>query len=204
MRLFLCILLFSCCCLWAEDRPAASHEPEDSSETVRQQNLALAQKNYPDLIPAEMEQFYREHAPDLLEEWLRRCKAQPEHAFPYLELMIKRFQKIIALKNSQPDEYERQIKQIRTEAEVRDLARKIRTLRGNSAQNRERQELKAQLQALMERNFDEAQARQQLQITRLESELKSLRSLAEDRAANKKLILAQKFMLLTGENWTEH
>ena len=203
MRLILCILLSLLCCLRAEDRPAASSAVDETGETVRQQNLALAQRNYPDLPLGEMEQFYREHAPDLLAEWLRRCQAHPEHAYSYLELMLKRFQEINALKEKQPDEYERQIRQLRTESEIRTLARKIRDLKGNPARAQEHQECKAQLQALMERSFDEAQARQQLQITRLESELKSLRSLAEDRAANRKLILAQKFMLLTGENWAE-
>ncbi|MBQ6473966.1 MAG: hypothetical protein IJJ33_18400 [Victivallales bacterium] len=199
MRLILCILLSSLCCLRAEDRPAEPSAVDETGETVRQQNLALAQKNYPDLPLDVLEQFYREHAPDLLTEWLRRCQAHPEHAYPYLELMLKRFQEIIALKERQPDEYERQIRQLRTESEIRTLARKIRDLKGNPARAQEHQECKAQLQALMERSFDEAQARQQLQITRLESELKSLRSLAEDRAANRKIILAQKFMLLTGE-----
>ena len=203
MPLILCILLLSLCGLRAEDRPAKASASNEAMETVRQQNLALAQKNYPDLTFDEMERFYREHAPDLLDEWLRRCQAHPEHAYPYLELMLKRFQEINALKTRQPDEYERQIKQLRTESEIRTLARKIRELKGKPAYAQERQTCQAQLQTLMERSFDEAQARQQLQITRLESELKSLRSLAEDRAANRKLILAQKYLLLTGENWTE-
>jgi len=203
MRLIFCILLSVFCCTLAEDHPLTAQTLNEAAGNVRQQNLTQAQKTHPGLDTAVMEQFYREHAPDLLAEWLRRCQEHPEHAYPYLELMIKRFQEINALKTRQPDEYERQLKQLRTESEIRALARKIREYKGNSAHAQERQECKAQLQALMERSFDEAQARQQLQIARLESELKSLRSLAEDRAANKKLILAQKFMLLTGDNWTE-
>ncbi len=53
----------------------------------------------------------------------------------------------------------------------------------------------------MEKAFDDAQIQQQIEINRLENEVRSLRNLAEERSANKQFILRQRFLLLTGEEW---
>lgn len=189
----------------ALDKAAAMAEKRMLTEAVAKHHTLKAN---------DMLEFYAQNAPDLLAEWKRRCKMQPEDAPAYLELLVNHFLYIDALKTSQPDEYKRLVEQQKTEHKIRDLSRKIQNLAqkpqpGKSSKTAEKarldnlQQAKHELKTIMTNAFDEAQNRQQLEITRLENELRSLRQLADDRAANKQLILQQRFQLLTGQPWPE-
>lgn len=179
----------------------------DLSETER--NIANAvQEAFPNTKLDLVFDFYEKHAPDLLQEWKSKCELQPDNARDYLKLMVIHFNSINKYKDVQPDEYDRLIKQQKTETKIRSLSRQIQYLAANDkANNADKQnnikleQLKQELKSLMIHAFDEAQERQELEINRLENQLKSLKALAQERAKNKDNILSQRFMLLTGEEW---
>ena len=150
----------------------------------------------------ELLAFCNEACPDLLDEWKRLCQEQPDKAKNYLELLAKRYLKAITLRNRDTSEYDRYVIQLKNETQIRTLSRRIQLLEIDDENTQEeRKLLKNQLAALMEKAFDDAQIQQQIEINRLENEVRSLRSLAEERAANKQFILRQRFLLLTGEEW---
>ena len=176
--------------------------PSDKTQTTQQSVLNAVLEQNPGIDGNELLDFCNEFTPDLLDEWKRLCAEQPEKAQNFLELLTKRFLKALSLREKDTSEYERFVKQLKTETQIRSLSRKIQLLviEDESTQD-ERRQLKVQLAALMEKAFDDAQLQQQIEINRLENEVKNLRSLAEERAANKQFILRQRFLLLTGEEW---
>ena len=184
----------------AQEEAAVS--PSDKAQSTQQSVLNAVLEQNPGIDGNELLDFCNEFTPDLLDEWKRLCAEQPEKAQNYLELLTKRFLKAISLREKDTSEYERFVKQLKTETQIRTLSRRIQLLdlEDESTQD-ERRQLKVQLAALMEKAFDDAQLQQQIEINRLENEVKNLRSLAEERAANKQFILRQRFLLLTGEEW---
>ncbi len=197
--IFFCIMTLILISSFAQEKGL-----EKSAELIRIRSEEGVRGKYPGLDLEAMRKFYEENAPDLLSEWRRRCKEQPEEAQSYLELLASHFREIDALRLTQPAEYERLVRQQKLESEIRALSRKIQTVAASKNPDQDALlQLKLRLRTLMEQNFDEAQARQQLEITRLENEIRALKNLAEDRAANKYLILSQRFWLLTGQPWPE-
>ena len=150
----------------------------------------------------ELLAFCNDACPDLLDEWKRLCQEQPDKAKNYLELLAKRYIKATTLRNRDTAEHDRYIKQLKNETQIRTLSRRIQLLEIDDENTQEeRKQLKSQLATLMEKAFDDAQLQQQIEINRLENEVRNLRNLAEERAANKQFILRQRFLLLTGEEW---
>ncbi len=180
---------------------AAAPSP-DKAQTTQQSVLNAVLEQNPGIDGDELLDFCNEFTPDLLDEWKRLCSEQPEKAQNYLELLTKRFLKALSLREKDTSEYERFVKQLKNETQILTLSRRIQLLdiEDENTQD-ERKQLKVQLSTLMEKAFDEAQLQQQIEINRLENEVRNLRSLAEERAANKQFILRQRFLLLTGEEW---
>ena len=146
--------------------------------------------------------FYAVNAPDLLAEWQKRCVASPEKGLEYTNMLLKNFLEIDKFREANPEEYERLVKQQRTESQIRTISLEIQELAKRDDAKERLNELKLKLKQLMEDAFDEAQRRQLLEINRLENEVRNLRNLAEQRAANKQKILQQRFMLMTdGQEW---
>ncbi len=177
---------------------------EKVAAAAREKSVAAAVSAHPGLNAEEMRKFLAEHSPELLEEWERRCREQSDDAPAYFELLAKHYLELTDLQKSNPQEYARRIRQQRTESEVRRLSRRIQELAASPKKDSpELKELKMRLRRLMEEYFDESQARQQIEINRLENELLALKKLAEDRAVNKYIILSQRFWLLTGQEWPD-
>lgn len=197
--------------------PAASAAPavsaaaaEKAVQLVRQDAYAAVREKYPQINPDDVVAFHRQHAPDLLAEWDRRCRDESTGAKAYFLLLADNFAAIDVLRKDDPDEYERQVKQQATESQVRGLSRQIQALAreggvGVGAPHRllTKQRLQLELKHLLEQSFDEAQQRQLIEINRLETEMRNLRRLADERAANRRLILGQRFYILTGDMWPE-
>ena len=157
---------------------------------------------YPAINPDELLAFCDDVAPDMLDEWKRLCNDQTDKAKGYLELLAKRFLKACAIRERDTADYDRFVSQLKTETQIRAISRQIQLLGDSDAdRSEEREQLKRQLSMLMEKAFDDAQLQQQIEINRLENEVRNLRSLAEERATNKQNILRQRFLLLTGEEW---
>ncbi|MBR4222314.1 MAG: hypothetical protein IKR81_14225 [Victivallales bacterium] len=212
MKYFLLISLLLCLAVSAQDvaSPEASPVPLPAQETsAPTKGLAVQQSILKEVVEQnqgldgnELLAFCNDACPDLLDEWKRLCQEQPDKAKTYLELLTKRYLKAIALRNRDTAEYDRYVKQLKNETQIRTLSRRIQLLEIDDDNTQdERKQLKLQLAALMEKAFDDAQLQQQIEINRLENEVRNLRSLAEERAANKQFILRQRFLLLTGEEW---
>ncbi len=168
------------------------------------ENVKKATSEFAALDSKRMIEFYNSNAPDLIVEWQKRCTLSAEKGTEYTRLMIKNFLDIDKFRENNPEEYERLVKQQQNESLIRTTSLEIQILaKKNDDNDRERlNELKLKLKKLMEDAFDEAQRRQILEINRLENEVRNLRNLAEQRAANKQSILQQRFILLTdGQEW---
>ncbi len=183
---------------------------EKAVQLVRRDAFAAVREKYPQINPDDVVAFHRQYAPDLLAEWERRCREEATSAKAYFLLLADNFAAIDILRKDDPDEYDRQIRQQLTESQVRSLSRQIQALAaeegegaGNPHQLLTRQRLKLELKHLLEKSFDEAQQRQLIEINRLEAEMRNLRRLADERAANRRLILGQRFYILTGDMWPE-
>jgi hypothetical protein len=181
---------------------------EKAALLVRAGSLSAAREKYPRINPDDIMTFHRQYAPDLLSEWERRCREEPTGAQAYFLLLADNFVTIDAVRAADPDEYERLLRQQKSESRVRDLSRQIQALSahddgGNPHRLLTRQRLKLELKQLLEQSFDEAQQRQLIEINRLEAEMRNLRRLADERAANRRLILGQRFYILTGDTWPE-
>jgi len=183
---------------------------EKAVQLVQRDAFAAVREKYPQTNPDDVVAFHRQYAPDLLAEWERRCREEATSAKAYFLLLADNFAAIDVLRKDDPDEYERQIRQQQTESQVRSLSRQIQALavkEGDGADEPDRllarQRLKLELRHLLEKSFDEAQQRQLIEINRLEAEMRNLRRLADERAANRRLILGQRFYILTGDVWPE-
>lgn len=190
---------------------AVSQAAEKVAQLARQEAWEEVKKKYPHLQPEAVEAFHRQYAPDLIAEWEKRCREQPNEAKKYFLLLADNFAAIEAVKDDDPDEYQRLLQQQQTETRLRQLSRQIQALvepepddeAGSPHRTLLRQNLMYELKQLLEQSFDEAQQRQLIEINRLEAEMRQLRRLAEERAANRRLILGRRFYLLTGEMWPE-
>ena len=177
-------------------------QDNDNAIVLQQPILKAVLEQTPGIDENELLEFCHDVAPDMLDEWKRLCREQPDKAKNYLELLVKRFLKAKNLLERDEADYERYLNQLKNETQIRTLSRQIQLLDvDDKSTYEERVLLKLKLAALMEQSFDDAQIQQQVEINRLENEVRNLRSLAEERAANKINILRQRFLLLTGEEW---
>ncbi len=165
--------------------------------------LRQAQKENDGLDAQALIAFYGKNSPDLLAEWEKRLKASHEKGTEYAKLLIKNYLDIDKFRESNPEEYERLVRQLKNDSLIRTTSLEIQNLAKQDNVDKEKLlELKMKLRKLMEDAFDEAQRRQLLEINRLENEVRNLRNLVEQRAANKQSILQQRFMLMTdGQEW---
>ena len=156
--------------------------------------------------------YYRENAPDLLEEIEKRRKAYPEAMNAYLGQLADHFQEVDKLRGEDNAAYDRMVKKEKQQCQVRRLSREIQQLAKpakNEAKDAADQRLallkesRLQLRKLLEQAFDEAQQQQLIQINKLESEVRDLRRLVTERSKNRQYILQERFRTLTGEDWPE-
>ena len=215
MLLLLLIIAFMALCPIlgsAEADSAGTSVQEKASVLIQRESMQAVREEKPELDSIAMMAFLADNAPDLLEEWKRRCAEEPETAKAYLSLLADHFLHINAVQKENPAEYERLIEQQQIESRVRQLARqiqllpeqiksapadKVEVLTHKLETNRE------ELKKLLQDSFDEAQARQLFELNRLESEVRDLRRLVEERATNRQFILEQRFHVLTGESWRQ-
>ena len=181
--------------------------------TAVQAELAETLKRVRPNVEAEaMLGYYRENAPDLLEEVEKRRKAYPEAMDAYLGQLADHFQEVDKLRGEDNAAYDRMVKKEKQQCQVRRLSREIQQLAKpakNEAKDAADQRLallkesRLQLRKLLEQAFDEAQQQQLIQINKLESEVRDLRRLATERSKNRANILQERFRTLTGEDWPE-
>ena len=195
---FLRLLLLAVLLLAAPQRATCQ---EAGGEDARTASLEAAVREYRIQDQGAMLKFYSENAPDLLEEWERRCRASVKDGTKYMGLLARHYSEICGVREKSEEEYARLVKQQKTEYQVRNLSRQIQKLAEDKGSGEKLARLKLELRNVMETAFDEAQKRQSQEINRLENELRALKEMAKERAANKDVILRQRFALLTGQEW---
>ncbi len=149
--------------------------------------------------------FFKTNAPDLLDEIQAKRKDFPDAMDIFIAQLADRFAEIDAYRGEDQATYDRLVRQERQQCQVRKLAREIQRLgkpvEDKDADAQRQQDLakaKTELKVVLETVFDESQQQQLIELNRLESEVRDLRRLANDRAANKDFILKQRFEALTG------
>ena len=174
---------------------------EDGGGDPRKASMEAAAREYRILDTEGMLKFYSENAPDLLEEWERRCRTSVKDGTKYMGMLARHYSEICSAREKSEEEYARLVRQQKTEFKVRSLSRQIQKLAADKSDGDKLARLKLELRNVMETAFDETQKRQAQEINRLENELRTLKELVKERAANKDVILRQRFALLTGQDW---
>jgi hypothetical protein len=200
--------------VWGQEaaRPADGAKPtveERAANRVRQRAFQRVKARYPDLQVRAMLEFYQEFNPDLFEEMNRRCAHEPNEADDYIATLADHFMELERIRLENPDEHKRLLELEKLESKARMLGRQIQTLAARTRENKVPETLLAlararrQLADLLTKGFETEQQSQQIEVNRLEAEIRELRRLLEERAANKNLILEQRFFQLTGEEWPQ-
>lgn len=186
-------------------------QPEiESTEALQQDAWQQIRVKYPDIAPEAVQQFYLEYAPDLLKEWDRFCLDRPGEAIVFLQRMIDKYLSIERIKDVNPQEYERLLSVQKLESRIRVLSREVQVLAGKFEGKKATEEpglywelqlRKQELRQLLDESFEESQQYQQIEINRLETEMKMLKQRFQERSANREMILLERFRVLTGLDW---
>ncbi len=200
----LALMLLPCTLLWAQ--------PElESVEALQRDAWQQITAKYPEITANAVQEFYLEYAPDLLKEWDRFCLERPNEAGLFLQRMIEKFLAIQRVKDVNPQEYQRLLTVQKLESKIRIISKEIQNLavqlEGKKATEEpklywEMQQQKQHLQRLLNESFEESQQHQQIEINRLEAEMKMLKQRFQERSANREMILQERFRVLTGLGWT--
>jgi len=198
------LLLMACSLLRAQ--PAV--ESVEALQRAAWQQISL---KYPEVAIEEIQQFYLEYAPDLLKEWNRFCLDRPSEAILFLQRMLDKYLAIERLKEINPQEYQRQLELQKLESRIRILAREVQVVAEKFEGKKATEEpglywelglRKQELRRLLDQSFEESQQHQQIEINRLEAEMKMLKQRFQERSANREMILQERFRVLTGLDWS--
>lgn len=181
--------------------------------SAQERDFALVKETYSDLDPEVMLRFYAAHAPDMKEEWERRCSETPDSSGKYLLKLATHFLKMEKIREQDWAEYERLLAYEELQGKVRKVSQEVRRLvkQGEEEQTPEHEvsrltmleKAKSDLKKLLEEAFDDSLRQQMNEIDRLEAEVKKLRRLARERSMNRMQSLRQRFSALTGQEMPE-
>ena len=188
---------------------ATSGVEERAAQRVRQRVFQHLKARFPDLQVRAMLSFYREYGPDLFTEMQRKCACEPGEAEEYIRTLAEHFLEVDRVRKENPKEYERLLELEKLEFRARRLGRRIQALTAAGTTALERNaggmlalaRARRELAELLASCFDSEQENQQIEVNRLEAEVRELRRLLEERAANREIILEQRYFQLTGEEW---
>jgi len=170
------------------------------------QKLKLSEKFSPDKFLT----FYQEYAPELLQEWHLVCLNSPETAGQYLQQLVQGYEELQALKLSSPSVYTWRAKRFRQELKMRllgaDIKKQNAELQDKSITEHTEKFLqfyqnKQKLKKMLEDDFQSREQEQQIELKRLETEMKMLKMLLEEREASKDSIIREKYQKLTDLAW---
>jgi len=176
---------------------------------ARRRMLRRLPKSFPGLQPKALLRFYENHNPDALAELDSECREDAAVAEGYLRRLTERFLVLDKLRTTDPDEFGRVLEIERLESKGLCLARKVREVRNAMGRDKKAkralsadlQTAKDELRGILKRTFETAQQNQLIEINRLESEVRELRRLLNERATNEELIVERRFVELAGEEY---
>lgn len=203
-RLILFLLCGGLCLVAATEKKDPAVEESAAQEKLWEENSQLN----PGIRAADVKAFYQEYAPELLKEWARNCRELPSQAANFLQQLVDGYQDLQRLKTESPSVYQWQLRRLSNEIKLRQLGNEIKqinaALLGKTATEEpalvlEVHQKKQEMKKLLELTFEESQQHQQIEINRLEAEMKMLKRLLDERNANREHILQERFRTLSGE-----
>jgi len=166
---------------------------------------ALARKRHRRVDVGRMLEFYNSYNPEALRLVRREYRRNARRAEEVARRLMEHFQDIDAVRRENPDEYRRLVNIEKMEARALVLGSQVRRLKQAWATAADRRQINEQierrereLRTVLDKIFVARQENQRIALNRLEAELRELRELIEQRAANKKEIISNRFRTLTG------
>jgi len=182
--------------------------PDRRAVQNRQEAFRKLEKSHPGVKPSDLWDFYKQHAPDRIQEFERACKTSSSKSLAALVEMTDRYLELEELREQNPQEYKRLVELEEFESQARDLGRRITALAKSSANpqdvgHKSLLETRQLLREVLEKCFERSQQNQLLELNRLEAEVRDLRALLQQRQGARELILQQRFLDLSGMAWEE-
>ena len=179
-----------------------------AAQRTRQRIFQRLKVRFPDLQMRAMLDFYRENGPDLFAEIQHQCAHAPAEAEDYVRTLAEHFMELERVRRDNPEEYKRLLALEKLEYRARILGRQIQRLSADKDKSGGKvgtllplARARRELAELLTKCFETEQQNQQIEVNRLEAEVRELRRFLEERAANKEIILQQRFFQLAGEEW---
>ncbi len=147
------------------------------------------------MLDEETEKLLKELDPERLERMNHLREVDPPAYMKLFEETQRERMKLRELKERDPQRYEQVIQERKMETEIKGLAGQCR----KSQDNEEKEGLKKQIKAKMEKLFDLRETQRESEIKRLEEQLTKLREKMKVRKANRDKIIEQHQKELVGE-----
>ncbi len=197
------------CLLLAVMVPAQETPPPTTDRRAvqnRQEAFRKLEKAHPGVKPSDLWDFYKQHAPDRIQEFERACKTSASKSLAALIQMAERYLELEALREQSPEEYKRLVELEEYESQARELGRRVAALARSSSDpkavgHQSLLDTQQQLRTVLEKCFELSQQNQLLELNRLEAEVRDLRALLQQRQGARELILQQRFVDLSGVPW---
>lgn len=172
----------------------------------RQEAFRKLEQTHPGVKASDLWDFYKQHAPDRIQEFERACKTSASKSLAALVEMAERYVELEALREQSPEEYKRLVALEEYESQARELGRRIAALARSSSDpkavgHQSLLDTQQQLRTVLEKCFELSQQDQLLELNRLEAEVRDLRALLQQRQGARELILQQRFLDLSGVPW---
>lgn len=180
--------------------------PDRRAVQNRQEAFRKLEKSHPGVKPSDLWDFYKQHAPDRIQEFERACKTSASKSLTALVEMTDRYLDLEELRQQNPEEYRRLVELEEFESQARDLGRRIAALAKSSSDPQDvgyksLLQTRQQLREVLEKCFERSQQNQLIELNRLEAEVRDLRALLQQRQGARELILQQRFLDLSGVAW---
>lgn len=164
---------------------------------------------HPDIKSGEMLEYYSLNSPDVLVEIRSQVESSGAHdPGPYLRRLADHFTMMERVKRRSPTEFSRLVALEQLESRSRVLGQRIQQLTALVAEGSKSDSAAAkkalatareELQAALERSFDESQQNQRIELNRLDAELRAMRRLIDEREVKRDLILRQRYLQFSGQ-----
>ena len=164
----------------------------------------------PGLAMQDIKAFYQEYAPELLKELAENARQWPDQTAGFLQQLVDGYRELQKIRKENPTLYQWQLRRLGDQVKIRRIGNEIKQLdeflldksaAEEPARVLELHQKKQELKKLLEHAFLAAQQHQQIEINRLDAEMKMLKQLLEERNASRELILKEQYRKLTHSEW---
>ena len=182
-----------------ESRQAPAGENALSTDDLRQLKRLLPANQGTRVV-----EFFREHNPYLLLEFLRSCRRYPKRVRESRKALHNRYSASIELRKTDPDRFARTLSVNRKQSRCRLLGRDVAELRarlkdvdGLTPMHKELSDKLRSMQTLVAETVREEQRNQIIEINQLQAELREMRRLVQTREEKLDSIIQSRIDSLT-------